>query len=91
MQPKEKIRMTGTVIFISVNAGSKSDGSFPFLYEKRDSIRRIMLKDDNPFENHGFDEYDGKVVTVEGTENRSKVIVVEKVELASVESEEYRG
>ena len=42
---------SGIVIFLEANKGSKSEGIYPYLYESAENCIRIMMQDDNPFEN----------------------------------------
>ncbi len=67
MDNKEISRLSGTVIYLRTNEGSKSECVAPFLYQGRDvGTTRLMLKDDNPFENRGFLAFDGQAVEVSG-------------------------
>lgn len=70
----------GTVIFLEKNKGSKSAGLYPYLYESFDNCIRIMLKNDNPFENTGLRSYDGLQVVVHGAMGRGNVFMVESIE-----------
>lgn len=72
---EEPVEATGTVVFLLFNAGTKSEGRFPFLYVNRDTVYKLCLKGDNPFENNGFAPYDGKRVRVSGikVENIQKI------------------
>jgi hypothetical protein len=71
---EEPVEVAGTVIFLMVNEGTKSEGRFPFLYVNRDAVYKLYLRGDNPFENNGLLPYDGKRVRVSGvkTENTKK-------------------
>lgn len=76
-------KLTGTVVFLKSNEGSKSEAVVPFLYRGRDMpLQRIMRKDDNPFENRGFVEYDGKVVDLYGELSNGKTFIATKVDLS---------
>ena len=80
MESEESKTLVGTVVFLAANRGSKSEGTFPFLYLGRDAKPvRLLLKGDNPFENKGFVEYDGKVVEVSGKTTEAGMLVVETV------------
>lgn len=70
----------GVVIYLRVNEGSKSECVVPFLYQGRDAEPlQIMLKDDNPFENGGFTEYDGQKVAITGNLSQGGVFIVDSV------------
>lgn len=79
-----KIRLHGTIVFLKENEGSKSEAVVPYLYQNRDmALRKVMLKDDNPFENNGFAPYDGKSVEVSGEVALSGTFIVDEVVLSS--------
>lgn len=65
----------GTIIFLPDKVGSKSEGVYPFLYVNRDSYFKVLLKDDNPFENKGLVPFDGKIVEIVGAMGRRTFIV----------------
>ena len=71
---------SGTVVFLEKNRGSKSEGVYPHLYESADNCIRIMMKDDNPFENTELRSYDGEHVVVHGTMGRSNIFIVDSIE-----------
>ena len=82
MESEESKTLVGTVVFLAANRGSKSEGTFPFLYLGRDARPvRLLLKGDNPFENKGFSEYDGKAVEVSGKTTDAGLFVVETVKI----------
>lgn len=64
----------GTIMFLSDKVGSKSEGAYPFLYVNRDTYFKVLLKDDNPFENKGLVPFDGKLVEIVGAKGRSAFI-----------------
>ena len=74
-------KLTGTVIYLRTNEGSKSECVAPFLYQGRNvKPTRLVLKDDNPFENNGFIKYDGTVVSVSGQLSSNGTFVAESVD-----------
>ena len=71
------ITLQGIVIFKLMNAGSKSEGNFPFLKLSDNTIPPldrgispttipIYLENSNPFENNTLKELEGKEITAEG-------------------------
>lgn len=60
------ICLQGIVVFMPVDAGSKSETLAPILYLNRDKKIRLYKRGDNPFENSTFNDYDGKHVEVQG-------------------------
>lgn len=80
MEQQEVQELIGTVVFLNENGGSKSECMSPFLYLGRSvPPRRVLMEDDNPFENRGFVPYDGLVVKVAGREGRSGVFLVDRI------------
>lgn len=61
-----QVCLQGIVVFIPVDAGSKSETLAPILYLNRDKKIRLYKRGDNPFENSSFNDYDGKHVEVQG-------------------------
>ena len=79
-----KVKRRGTIVFLKANEGSKSEAAVPFLYQGRDTpLQKIMLRDDNPFENNGFSSYDGKSVEISGEIALSGTFIVDEVLSAS--------
>ena len=75
-----RTNLRGTVVFLKANEGSKSESILPFLYQRRDvPPQRVMLRNDNPFENTGFSAYDGRQVEVVGEIVPSGTFVVDEV------------
>lgn len=75
-----KVKLRGTIVFLKANEGSKSEVAVPFLYHDRDTpLRKVMLRNDNPFENNGFSSYDGKPVEISGEIALSGTFVVDEV------------
>jgi hypothetical protein len=68
---EEQIETIGTVVFLQFNTGTKSEGKVPFLYIDRDTVYKLVLKGDNPFENRGFVPFDGKRVRVTGVKKEN--------------------
>ncbi len=80
MEPSERKTLAGTVVYLPANPGSKSEGTFPYLYlGKGVTPVRLMRKGDNPFENDGLSEYDGKAVEVAGISTDGGTFVVDDV------------
>lgn len=80
MEQQVDQELIGTVVFLNENDGSKSECVSPFLYLGRGvPPRRVMMENDNPFENRGFAPYDGLVVKVVGHEGRGGVFLVDRV------------
>ena len=63
---EEPIETTGTVVFLLFGTGTKSEAKVPFLYVNKDTMYKLFLKGDNPFENNGLIPFDGKRVKVSG-------------------------
>ena len=63
---EEPIETTGTVVFLLFGAGTKSEAKVPFLYIDKDTMYKLLLKGDNPFENTSLLHFDGKRVKVSG-------------------------
>ena len=82
MENLETRTMRGTVIFKKANVGSKSESFAPYLYCGRGvPMQRLLMKDDNPFENSGFDAYDGLPVELTGKILPSGTFLVETIAL----------
>ena len=81
-----KVKLRGTIVFLKANEESKSEAAIPFLYQDRDKqLQKVMLRDDNPFENSGFSFYDGKLVEISGEIALSGTFIVDEVLSASKE------
>ena len=81
----EKTKLRGTIVFLNANEGSKSEAIKPFLYLGRDvPLQKVMLRNDNPFENGGLIAYDGKHVEVFGEATRSGTFLVDEVTTLSL-------
>lgn len=77
--------LIGTLIFLPSNVGSKSEAVLPYLYRSRtEAPVRVLLKRDNPFENKGFDAYDGCHVALCGDFAPSGTFIVETVTIETV-------
>ncbi|MBQ7650954.1 MAG: hypothetical protein IJS15_08340 [Victivallales bacterium] len=72
-------KLSGTVVFLLENQGSKSEGVLPFLYANKEEKIKLFLKGDNPFENTGLLPYDGKAVEVVGMKKRNGTFVIEQI------------
>ena len=68
---EEPIEANGTIVFLLFNTGTKSEVKVPFLYIDQDTVYKLVLKGDNPFENKGILPFDGKRVRVTGVKKES--------------------
>lgn len=81
VNPEDLTKLYGTIIFIRTAQGSKSERLAPFLYQNRDvEFLRLFLKNDNPFENNGLLQYDGRFVAITGSILPSGVFLVETID-----------
>lgn len=80
LNKNEEVSLRGIIIFELANAYSKSEAMVPCLYKNRDSKIKVFKQGDNPFENHEFDAFDGKLVEVIGTFGRGGVFNVNKIQ-----------
>ena len=71
--------LRGTIVFLVANADSKSENTYPYLYQDRKTKIKIFKEGDNPFENHGFDDFDGKRVELKGSLGRGNIFVVKEI------------
>ncbi|MBR4673255.1 MAG: hypothetical protein IKP00_02225 [Victivallales bacterium] len=83
-EARELEKLKGTVVFLQANQGSKSEGGVPCLYIKRGEIVKLLLRDDNPFENKGLLPYDGKYLEVAGKRKSNGTFIVEQISEASI-------
>ncbi len=74
-----EIVLRGTIIYLLANSGSKSEGVYPHLYQDRETKIKVFKEGDNPFENHGFDDFDGKQVELKGSLGRGNIFVVKEI------------
>lgn len=74
-----EVVLQGTIVFLAANDGSKSEGVYPHLYQNRETKIKIFKEGDNPFENHAFDDYDGKQVELCGSLGRGNTFVVKEI------------
>lgn len=74
-----EIVLRGTIIYLLANSGSKSEGVYPHLYQDRETKIKVFKEGDNPFENHGFDDFDGKLVELKGSLGRGNIFVVKEI------------
>ena len=79
--------LTGTVVFLLTNIGSKSECVRPFLYINQNEILKTYFKGDNPFENLMLRPYDGKAVEVKGKLKRNQTFVIEQISVVTQEAE----
>lgn len=59
-------QLIGTVQFKTFGEGTKSESLRPYLCFENGTQILLYKKDDNPFENNAFAEYEGKSITVQG-------------------------
>lgn len=71
--------LRGTIIYLRANVGSKSEGVYPCLYLDRNTMIKIFKEGDDPIGNHGFDEFDGKLVDLKGSLGRSNFFIVKEI------------
>lgn len=69
----------GIIIFLPDKKGSKSEEVYPYLYESANSCSRIMLKNDNPFENTSLRSYDGQQVEIICHKGRSDIFIIDSI------------
>ena len=87
MQEEQKTRLSGVVVFLLANAGTKSEARLPYLYQSKSvPLVSIMLKEDNPFENKGLSEYDGAKVEIDGTVATSGTFIVDNIRRLTIEN-----
>ena len=82
---KKIVEMTGTVVFLQRNMGSKSEAVLPFLYINKDEIVRIFFEGDNPFENNKLQEFDGKAITVAGYKRDDGMFIITAIPEDNIE------
>ena len=80
---EKNITAEGIVIFLLSNPGSKSEIPLPYLRSDGEKDIRLLLKDDNPFENAGIRPYEGKKVRVRGDRNAKGVLIANEIELVA--------
>ena len=71
--------MVGTIIFVKQNIGSKSEETYPHLYQDRNHIIPIRIKGDNPFENGALVPFDGKTVEITGAFGRGRFFLIDEI------------
>ena len=76
-------QLTGTVVFLLTNEGSKSESRLPFLYINKNEIVKIYFHGDNPFENPTLQQYDGKTVEIRGKMKSNRSFVIEQITIAT--------
>lgn len=83
----ESQKLSGTVVFVKTNIGSKSEATVPCLKIGNDTpLLKILLRNDNPFENKGMVAYDGKFVELTGELAPSGTFIVDEIADTSKES-----
>jgi len=85
MQDESNTKLSGVVVFLMSNEGSKSESVLPYLYQSRAvPCLPLMLKNDNPFENNGLVEYDGVRVEIEGRIAASGTFIIDEIKRCQV-------
>ena len=79
--------LQGIIVFLPSNIGSKSEAKIPFLYVNRERVIRLFKRDDNPFENRAFNDYDGKYVEIQGELVRENKFKAHSVKVINKETE----
>ena len=79
MKDENPATLIGTVVFIRKNISSKSEGTYPVLYQNKDQSTPILMREDNPFENNAIVPFDGKLVKITGTMGRGGVFLVSEI------------
>lgn len=83
----ESQKLSGTVVFVKTNIGSKSEATVPYLKIGAETpLLKILLRNDNPFENKGMVAYDGKLVELTGELAPSGTFIVDEIADTSKES-----
>lgn len=70
----------GTILFVLINVGSKSEGQHPFLYEGNGVFRKVWLDGDISFTGDKLREYDGKYVSLSGEADENDVFIIKSIE-----------
>jgi hypothetical protein len=70
----------GTILFVLINVGSKSEGQHPFLYEGNGVFRKVWLDGDISFAGDKLREYDGKYVSLSGEADENDVFIIKSIE-----------
>lgn len=68
----------GLIRYKLINEGSKSESLKPFLCLANGNQILLYKKDDNPFENKSFKNYENKTVIIEG-DFLEDIFIVEKI------------
>ena len=79
------MNILGKINFKIFAEGSKSECYRPYIFIDNGSQILLYRKDDNPFENKGFKEYEGKEVSIEGEFTAGLFIVESIQEIARTE------
>lgn len=79
---KNQLELEGTVVFIQMNAGSKSEAIQPVLYINENEYHQLYMENSNPFENNELRKFDGRKVNVKGVIENNKLTVFEINEIA---------
>lgn len=74
-----QVTLSGTIIFLLDNVGSKSESKHPYLYQNSDSCIPVFKESDNPFENEGLKSFDGKKVEIKGQYGRGDVFCISEI------------
>ena len=71
--------LTGTIVFIKTNVGSKSEGSKPFLQQSDGKLLAVWKPGDPPFGKNTFCAFEGKTVRIEGHADPDNLFIVNTV------------
>ncbi len=89
------MEITGTVKYLTFAEGSKSESLRPYVCVENGTRILLYKKNDNPFENKGFSEYDGCKVQIKGEFVKGvlevdEIALLEKTLPENVEEEESK-
>ena len=69
----------GKIIFREANVGSKSAGVYPYLELETGELVKIRMLNANPFEENALNEYENKMVELQGEFNDNQTFLVTDV------------
>ena len=81
--------MEGTIVFLKIFVGTKSESLQPHLYLGEGKMIRLRKEGDNPFDNESLWPFDGKKVRVQGKVNEEGILYVESLEIEDSELTVY--
>jgi len=71
----------GVIVFKFTNAGSKSEGMFPFLYTGEGNFIKIWLEGDTSLYGDELKVYDGKAVEITGAINEYSILAITEIKI----------